>query len=191
LKLIAGLGNPGQKYLQTRHNIGFLALDFIATDNSVIINNEKFKSFYAKTTLFDEDAVLIKPQTYMNLSGQAVSPFSNFYNIPAQDIIVIHDDIDLDFKEIRIKNGGGHGGHNGIRNIVQELGTNDFIRIRIGVGRPENLNFPIDKYVLSRFNDNEERELSCIFEYTLNACELIFEKGIKEAMNEFNGKYSK
>ncbi len=190
MKLIIGLGNPGNEYNKTRHNIGFLALDYIASYINLNIDKKKFKSLYIKDSLYNNEVVLIKPQTYMNLSGSAVNNFANFYSISPQDIIVIQDDIDLNFGIIRIKNFGGHGGHNGIRDIANKLNTRNFIRIKIGVGRPDNPNFPVDKYVLSNFSKQQINELDEIFYYTLNAIKCIFEIGISEAMNEFNRKNS-
>ncbi len=190
MKLIVGLGNPGQEYEKTRHNAGFLALDYIAAYYGTSIDKKKFKSLYIKTNFCSGNVVLIKPQTYMNLSGTAVSNFSKFFNVSVDNIIVLHDDIDLDFGSVRVKAGGGHGGHNGIRDIVNKLNSKDFIRIKIGVGRPDNPNYPVDKYVLSKFSKQQEREIQSVFDYTLNVTEKILTDSVTGAMNEFNRKYS-
>ena len=175
MKLIVGLGNPGDKYVNTRHNIGFLAADFLA---SKLFKSQKFESKFSSLFLrstfpcdaeqvskeYDSKAVvLLKPQTFMNLSGQAVFLAIKFYKILVENIIVVHDDIDLPFAQIKLKQGGGSGGHNGLKSIDNLIGNN-YHRIRIGVGRPENSRLDVADFVLSDFSKQESADLSSIFE---------------------------
>ncbi len=161
--LVVGLGNPGHQYQNTRHNIGFLALDFFSKQHSFDITATKFNSLYSETTLFDQKIFFIKPQTFMNLSGQAVKHFSDFYKVPSQNILILHDDIDLPFETIRKKAKGGHAGHNGIKSIMEILGTDQFLRLRLGVGRPFDAT-DVSDYVLSQFNAEEKQKLPILFE---------------------------
>jgi PTH1 family peptidyl-tRNA hydrolase len=188
MHLIVGLGNPGSEYENTRHNIGFLSVDSILKNNSVFIDKKKGKSLYSKTFLFNQETVVLKPQTFMNLSGSSVRDISSFFKIDPKQIIVIHDDIDLPFGKLRIKSSGGHGGHNGIRDIIKELGCDNFIRIKVGVGRPSNPNIPVHKHVLSVFSNQEEEKLSDLFLLIENSIEKVIISGADEAMNEYNSK---
>lgn len=152
--LVVGLGNPGQQYLLNRHNIGFMAIDVLnAQINSTQNFKSQFKAQYFETKINSQKIYCIKPQTFMNLSGQSVLPFSQFYKIPPEQIIVIHDDLDLDLGTIKIKQGGGHGGHNGLKSIDASIGQN-YWRIRVGIGHPGNKNL-VSSYVLSNFTTNE------------------------------------
>lgn len=151
MKLIIGLGNPGKKYEKTKHNIGFLALDEIARKHGMAFSKTKFNSIYAKGNIGTEKVVLIKPQTYMNLSGESVRPWVDFYNLTVEDIVVIYDDMDLNPGKIRLRLQGGHGGHNGMKSLIQHLGTKTFNRVRVGIGRP----YPqqdVVSHVLSQFS---------------------------------------
>ncbi len=174
--LIVGLGNPGDKYENTRHNVGFLAADFLASKLSRSSNFEsKFNSLFLRTTYHsrstqssicentEKTLLILKPQTFMNLSGEAVSLAVRFYKIPTENIIVLHDDIDIPFAKIKVKQGGGSGGHNGLKSIDSLVGNN-YHRIRIGVGRPENPRFDVADFVLSNFSKEEQKELDFVFE---------------------------
>ena len=161
--LIVGLGNPGAEYKNTRHNIGFLSTDFIADKNPINSSFEtKFKSLFTTVNIAGTKIGILKPQTFMNLSGQAVILAKNFYKIPIENIIVIHDDIDIAFAKIKTKTGGSAGGHNGLKSIDSNIGK-DYFRIRIGVDRPEDSRFEISDYVLSNFSKTEVAELGLIF----------------------------
>jgi len=156
--LIIGLGNPGPKYLMTRHNAGFMMLDLIASENQATFASTKFKGDLAKVNLFAKDCLLFKPMTYMNLSGQAVRPLAAFYKIPVENMIVIHDDLDMEPGKTKLRQGGGgHGGHNGIKSMVAELGSNAFTRIKVGVGRPAVGD--VADWVLRNFSEDELDQL--------------------------------
>jgi len=152
MRLIVGLGNPGEKYKNQRHNVGFMVLNrFVADHNLKWKSNSKLKSEITKF----EDKILVKPQTFMNNSGDAVSLVSSFFKVKPQEITVIHDDVDLPFGEIKEQFNAGAAGHHGIGDIILKLGTKEFNRIRIGIGRPPNPNIPVDEYVLMDFSDEE------------------------------------
>ncbi len=157
--LIFGLGNPGRQYEKTRHNVGFLALDHIAKHHQLEFKSHKFNSLYAEATLQESKGFLIKPQTYMNLSGTSAREFSTFYKVPTENIIVIHDDIDLAFGQLKHKFRGGDAGHQGVRSIAEALGTLHFHRLRIGVGRPLTADIDVSDYVLSAFSREEMQAL--------------------------------
>jgi len=154
MKLVVALGNPGQKYLKTRHNAGFLLLDHLVDHFSVDDYQQKFKGAFTKGVLNNQTLYFLKPLTFMNLSGQSVALAANFFKIMPEDILVIHDDLDISFGKIRVKIGGSSGGHNGIKSIEQCLGTSDFWRLRIGIGRPENKE-DVSNYVLNDFYKDE------------------------------------
>ena len=187
--LIAGLGNPGQQYAGTRHNIGFMMLDHFAEKNNLTFTDSKWKALVSKAVIWDESVVLLKPQTFMNLSGMAVAQAVNFYKLQPANIIVIHDDLDMEFGRLKIVSGGGDGGHKGIRSIIEHLGTKNFPRIKIGIGRPPTP-VPPDKYVLSTFNSEEkkmiEQEMSLVFE----GLRVSLQRGISAAMTFINRKRS-
>ncbi len=161
--LLVGLGNPGNKYANTRHNVGFLAADYFASRIRASNFEPKFDSLFSHASYNDKKIYLVKPQTFMNLSGEAVSKAARFYKIPLENIIVLHDDIDVLFAKIKVKQGGGSAGHNGLKSIDSILGNN-YHRIRIGVGRPEDPRFDIADFVLSDFSKAEQKELEFIFE---------------------------
>lgn len=157
--LIIGLGNPGGKYTDTRHNVGFIAVDELARRWKDNLVTEKWNALSCRVTKWQCRLTLVKPQTFMNLSGKAVAEFANFYKIPITNIIVIHDDLDMHPGRLKLVRGGGAGGHNGIRSIAQSLGSSDFFRLKIGIGRPGkgdvHPDFPVDKYVLSPMSQEE------------------------------------
>lgn len=159
MRFLVGLGNPGERYLLTRHNAGAIVVDLIARDLGLTLGRRNFDSQYAEGILFGEKFVLIKPMTYMNLSGQAVQRWKQYYKIPGSRLIVVHDDIDLASGKVKMRKGGGHGGHNGIRNIVELTGDSDFYRIKLGVGKPTASSAErrekMSSWVLAPFEDSE------------------------------------
>lgn len=188
--LVVGLGNPGRQYDNSRHNIGFLAVDELADRIGIKLTRQGFSSLYNTGTICGNRVLIMKPQTYMNNSGVAVSQARNFYNIDNEKIIVIHDEMDLPLERIKIKKNGGSAGHNGIKSIIYHLGTDDFPRIRIGVGKPVHKGEGIN-HVLSSFSDSEKVSIGKILEIVLDAVEKVISKGIVQAMNEINSKSEK
>lgn len=157
MKVLVGLGNPGPKYELTRHNAGFLILDLLASENGISWQGQKFQGEFAKGRILGEPCVLLKPQTFMNLSGRAVTQLLRFFKSDIQsELIVFHDDIDVPFGKVKAKIGGGHGGNNGIRSIIDETGVKDFTRVKLGVGRPQRQeDGDVSNWVLSPFTDDE------------------------------------
>jgi PTH1 family peptidyl-tRNA hydrolase len=187
LKIIIGLGNPGKKYERTRHNAGFLALDALAADEHAVIAQEKHHALITRMRITDTDTVLAKPQTYMNDSGRSVAAILRDSYVAAADLIVLHDELDLPLGAVRVKIGGGHGGHNGLRSIIEYLGSPDFVRVRIGIGRPKPGLDPAD-YVLSPFIDEEKKLLPDVLARAGDAVRAIIQEGPSRAMNLFNQK---
>ncbi len=184
--LIAGLGNPGEKYKNTRHNIGFLVIDEIAKNlNTTSINNSNFKSITQKTLNQNLHQILAKPQTFMNLSGESILAIADYYGIENSEIIIIHDDLDLPFGSVKFKVGGGHGGHNGLRSIDGHIG-NDYIRVRIGIGKPQNKE--VADYVLSDFSKAEMEKLSDIITHTIKAINAIQTEPFSKVQSTFTLK---
>ncbi|WP_133763328.1 aminoacyl-tRNA hydrolase [Mycobacterium sp. PDNC021] len=181
--LVVGLGNPGPRYETTRHNVGFLVADILAERIGAGFKVHK-KSGAEVTTgrLGGRSVVLAKPRTYMNESGRHIGPLAKFYSVEPADIVVIHDELDIDFGRIRLKFGGGEGGHNGLRSIASALGTKDFQRVRIGVGRPPGRQDPA-AFVLENFNSKERPELGTILEQASDATELLLQHGVEAAQN--------
>lgn len=157
MKLIVGLGNPGAKYETTRHNAGFLMLDLLADAHRIDWQGNKFEAEYAKGDLLSESCILIKPQTFMNVSGKSVAQALRFFKLTHEDLIVFHDDIDLEVGKVKARAGGGHGGHNGIRDIINATGNSDFHRIKLGVGRPkgDRADMQVSNWVLGNMTDEE------------------------------------
>ncbi len=184
-KMIAGLGNPGKDYAQTRHNIGFLALDTLASKSRLIFDKTRFDSEYVKAKILGKDVFLIKPLTYMNRSGLSIHKFASYYKIEIEDIIIVHDDMDLEFGKIKIVKGRGHGGHNGVRSIMESFGNNDYIRVRVGVGHPVS-GRDVTGHVLGGFSPDEMRLLDQTTDTASAACLHILENGVIAAMNIFN-----
>jgi PTH1 family peptidyl-tRNA hydrolase len=181
--LVVGLGNPGPRYETTRHNIGFLVADILADRIGAGFKVHK-KSGAEVTTgrLGSRPVVLAKPRTYMNESGRHVGPLAKFYSVAPADVIVIHDELDIDFGRIRLKFGGGEGGHNGLKSVASALGTKDFQRVRIGVGRPPGRQDPA-AFVLENFNSRERPELGTVCEQAADATELLIAQGLETAQN--------
>ena len=183
--LIVGLGNPEPKYSGNRHNIGFLVLDELARRTHIQLGRKKFNGLYGNGSLGGHDVVLLQPQTFMNLSGRSVAPASRFFGIKPEGIIVVHDELDLPFGRIRLKAGGGHAGHNGLRSIVAELGSREFGRLRVGIGRPEKGS--VSSFVLSDFDrKDEEPWLGDLCDRACHAIQRCVGDGMRTAMNEVN-----
>ena len=184
--LIVGLGNPGDKYKNTRHNAGFLALDQIAEENHIGVSRLKFKSLTGDGTVGGKHCLLMKPQTFMNNSGEAVSEAVRFYKIPMEHVLVIYDDISLEPGKMRIRRKGSHGGHNGIRDIIELTGTEEFPRIKIGVGKKPRPDYDLAAWVLSQFTETDKKALTGVFHQSAAAAALIAGGKIDEAMNCYN-----
>lgn len=184
---VIGLGNPGKNYDGTRHNVGFDTVDYLAYRNNIKINKIKFKSVYGEGFIGSEKVILVKPQTYMNNSGMAVLDLYNYYNIPIENIIVIVDDVDIEFSSIRIRAKGSAGSHNGLKSIIYQLQSEKFPRIRIGVGKKKE-NQDLADFVLSRFDEKEREIINMAIKKAALAAETIISYGINKAMNEFNTK---
>lgn len=188
--IIVGLGNPGEKYSGTRHNIGFKVVDAIAADFSATMFVDKWDALTAKMNLGSTTIHLVKPTTYMNLSGRAVAKFVDFYKIQLSHLLVIHDDIDMRTARLKLVKGGGTGGHNGIRSIVECLGGNEFYRLKIGIGRPGKDNvsaeIPVERYVLTQFNDEEKERISVRMPDIINGFRRFIEDDPRGSMNFLN-----
>jgi PTH1 family peptidyl-tRNA hydrolase len=184
--LIVGLGNPGKEYALTRHNIGFMAVDYFlkGLGNPPVKNQFKAEIFQSK--IGETPVIFCKPQTFMNLSGESVQPLLGFYKIPQENLIVIHDEIDQPFAQMKIQKNRGHGGHNGIRSITGLLGSMDYTRLRLGVGRPENPNIPVADYVLNKFTPEEFQVLPEFLNKAGDAVESILRDGVQKASTKFN-----
>lgn len=185
--LIVGLGNPGKEYEKTRHNAGFRALDVLADKLGCKIDRSKFQGIYGQTTYQGKKIYLLKPLTYMNLSGRAVLQLSAYFNIPPQRIIVLFDDISLPPGRLRIRADGSAGGHNGIKSIIAEVGSQDFPRVKIGVGAKAHPEQDLADHVLSTFSAQEEKALQSALDRAADAALCILEKNVPEAANRFNG----
>ncbi|MCA0972714.1 aminoacyl-tRNA hydrolase [Halobacillus litoralis] len=187
MKCIVGLGNPGKKYDKTRHNIGFMVLDELAAQNHWSVSQTKFRGLYTTEHVDGEKILLLKPQTYMNLSGESVRAFMDYYDIEVDDLLVVYDDLDLPPGKIRLRKKGGHGGHNGIRNIIDQLGTKEFKRLRMGIGRPAAPVTVVD-YVLGEFPKSEQQDVTDSIDQAVKACEAWMGQSFDEVMNDFNAK---
>jgi PTH1 family peptidyl-tRNA hydrolase len=183
--LITGLGNPGRQYQSNRHNIGFAVLDSLAETLGTNFSRMESKALVAKTDHKSQRLILAKPQTYMNLSGQAVNSLLRFYKVPLDKLIVVYDEVDLDFGILRIRPSGGSAGHNGMNSIITQLGTQEFPRLRIGVGRPPG-RMEAAAYVLQDFSQSEEAELALIRRQAVEALLSFVTQGIAAAMNAYN-----
>lgn len=189
--LVVGLGNPGKEYASHRHNVGFMVIDELAQQLRADSFRDKFSAAYAKASHAGEDCVLLKPQTFMNLSGQSVQPASAFFKIEASRVLVVHDEIDLPFGEVRLKVGGGHAGHNGLRSLIGSLGTPEFARVRFGVGRPPpGYRGEVADFVLSSFDSIERAELPALLNRATQSVLDVLARGVTPAMNKLNTKPS-
>lgn len=187
--LIVGLGNPGKEYERTRHNAGFRAIDLLASNLGCRIDKGKFQGLYAQVNYNGSKVFLLKPQTFMNLSGRSVLQLSAYFSIPPERIIVLFDDISLAPGRLRIRADGSAGGHNGIKSIISELGSQDFPRVKIGVGAKPNPEYDLAAWVLSTFSSKEEKDLSFALENAADAALAIIDRGVPEAANKYNGSH--
>jgi peptidyl-tRNA hydrolase, PTH1 family len=186
MKIIVGLGNPGAKYSRTRHNAGFMAVDELAKGLNIDVRKEAHQALAGAGRLDDERLLLVKPQTFMNDSGSSVAAVLKAHYASPRELIVIHDELDLVFSSVRVKKDGGHGGHNGLRSIIERLGTADFIRVRIGIGRPAPGEDTAD-YVLSPFPADEKKSLPDALQRAVEAVRTVVLEGAAKAMTVYNG----
>jgi len=186
-RLVVGLGNPGAAYEDTRHNAGFMTADRISHDFNISFNKKKFDAVFGRGFIQDVEVLLARPMAFMNRSGPPIQKLAHYYRIQCEDMLVIHDDIDLAFGRLKIKEKGGHGGHNGIRSLMDAFGGGDFVRLRIGVGRSEAGDSVTD-YVLGRFSAGNAKILNRIISGARDAVVTVLCKGTKTGMNLFNGK---
>ena|SRR5690606_36681231 len=186
MHLVVGLGNPGPSYAGHRHNVGFRVVARLAERAGAPEAKSKFKGLYTRATVSGQDVVLLLPQTYMNVSGECVRPAADFFRVPPGRVVVVHDELDLPFGEIRIKVGGGLAGHNGLRSIAQHLNTQDFLRVRFGIGRPRS--GAVVPYVLGDFSAAERAELDDALDRAVQAIEELLDKGPERAMAALHTK---
>lgn len=190
MKIVVGLGNPGLKYEFTRHNIGFRIVDSLAQD--IEVEFKKVKSYYSlisRGMVNNHKVMLVKPQTFMNLSGRAVSKAVSYYKIPIQDLLIVYDDLNLELGQIRIRKKGSAGGHKGIESIMQYLHSEEIPRLRIGIGSPlVNFNFDYVSYVLSNFNNEEKDKIGEVIQLSTDAIKTVIEDGFEKAMRKYNRK---
>jgi len=185
-KLIVGLGNPGPKYLWTRHNAGFIVLDRFASLAGITVTRKSFSGLYGEGEFKGNRLFLLKPQAYMNLSGRSVAAALRFHKLAPSDLIVIHDELDIPFGQIKLKADGGHGGHNGLRSLHQELGTGDYSRLRVGIGKPLHGNMA--DYVLTNFGKDEMNDLPRLVDGVVDALEMLIVEGMPKTMSLYNNK---
>ena len=187
MKIIVGLGNPGIPYRMTRHNIGFQVVDRLAKLSHIPIRTKRFKSLYGKGWIDSQQAILVKPITFMNRSGEAVKKVTDFFHLGVDDLVVVHDDLDLALGRIRFKQKGGDGGHQGVRSIIEMMGGNNFLRLKVGIGRPPVGMEPAE-YVLEAFERIEQSRLDGILSQAAEALKVVFLEGLQKAMNQFQKK---
>ena len=184
--LIAGLGNPGREYENTRHNAGFVAADMLADKFGINLSKNKFDALYGDGTIAGVRVVVVKPQTYMNLSGRAVQKLSAFYKIPLDKIIIMHDDVSLDIGKIRIRRKGSAGGQKGLANIIELMGSEEISRIKIGVGKKPHPDYDMKDWVLGKISAEQQKDFNTACENAVNAVEEIIARGIDSAMNKYS-----
>ena len=187
MKLIVGLGNPGEKYAETRHNVGFLVAVRLAERNGVTLKRKGYQGLYGVGRVAGDQATILLPQTYMNRSGASVGPALQSLGVSPGDLIVVHDEIDLEYGCLRVKVGGGHGGHNGLRSLCGALNDPGFTRLRVGVGRPP-AGGNVSSYVLNRFNAAERKQLTDYVDLAAEAVEAVMVDGAQVAMNRYNNR---
>ena len=185
--LVVGLGNPGSKYESTRHNMGFLAVDLLAQQEKFTFNKLRFKAWTATTELGGEKVLVMKPQTYMNLSGESVGEAARFYKVPPEHVLVISDDISIGTGKLRIRPNGSAGGHNGLKSIIQHLGTDQFPRIRVGVGEKPHPDYDLADWVLGKFVGEDKKAIDAAVKKAADAIECILKDGMDKGMNRYNG----
>ena len=188
--LIAGLGNPESEYDSTRHNMGFCVINKLAKELNIEVNKTKFKGLYGTGIYNGEKVILLKPQTYMNLSGEAIKAFMDFYKLELKDLVVIYDDIEVEKGSIRIRKKGSSGSHNGMKSIISMLQTEEFARIRVGIGKPEHTDDMIN-YVIGHISEEEKKNLEPGIEKATLATIELLKNGVDSAMNKYNAKIKK
>ena len=188
MKIIVGLGNPTKEYAGTRHNVGFSVIYNISDAYNIPVETKKHKALIGKGIIEGEKVILAMPQTYMNLSGESIRDIVNFYKIPVENVIIVCDDINLETGRIRIRPKGSDGGHNGLKSIIYQLNSDEFVRIRMGVGAPKNENYDLADYVLGKFSKQEIEILTPTANKAVDAIECIIKSGVSQAMNLYNGK---
>jgi len=186
MNLIIGLGNPEPKFHKTRHNMGFDVINKIAKKFEIDVSKSKYNSLYGTGTIEDEKVVLVKPQTFMNLSGKSVKSFIKFFKVPLDKVLIIYDDMDVEIGKIKVRKTGGPGAHNGMKSIIEELGEKDFSRIRVGIGRPEEIDFDVIDYVIGKIDDETYEKLEPGIDRAVDAISLYLKKGVDFTMNKFN-----
>jgi peptidyl-tRNA hydrolase, PTH1 family len=187
--LVVGLGNPGKKYAHNRHNVGFMAVERLRDERGLPDWREKFSGVFTRGAAFGDDLMMLKPMTFMNVSGDSVQPAAAFVKVDPAHVVVLHDELDLPFGDVRLKVSGGHAGHNGLRSIIQRLGTPDFVRVRIGIGRPPaGFRGEVADYVLSDFDATERAELPDVLARAVAAVAAVVEQGPALAQNAVNAK---
>jgi PTH1 family peptidyl-tRNA hydrolase len=187
--LVVGLGNPGKKYSKNRHNVGFMVVERLARAHGFSDFKEKWSAVWTKGEVRGAPVAIVLPQTYMNLSGDSVQPAAAFLKAPPAQIIVVHDELDLAWKDVRLKVGGGHAGHNGLRSIIGRLGTPEFVRVRVGIGRPPaGWKGDVADYVLHDFDSMEHAEMPDVVDRAVSAIERVIADGVQAAMNAVNTK---
>ncbi len=184
--LVVGLGNPGAKYAKNRHNVGFMVAEVLARRWGAPAAKEKFSGLYTRASVRGEDVVLLQPQTYMNLSGESVQRAMAFFKVPLSNVVVLHDELDLAFEDVRVKVGGGTAGHNGLKSIVQHAGSPDFVRVRIGIGRPPR--GTVESWVLGDFDATQSALLPDVLQAAALASEVVLTEGPAKAQLTFNTK---
>ena len=187
MKIIVGLGNPGIPYRMTRHNIGFQVVDRLAKLNDIPIRTKRFKSLYGKGWIDFQQIILAKPMTFMNRSGEAVKKAVDFFHLKMDDLIIVHDDLDLPFGRLRFKQRGGDGGHQGVRSIIEGVGGNVFLRLKVGIGRPSQGSDPAE-YVLETFEKVEQLHLDQVLLQAAESLKVMLLEGLEKAMNQFQKK---
>ncbi|WP_273125236.1 aminoacyl-tRNA hydrolase [Metabacillus sp. HB246100] len=185
MKLMVGLGNPGRQYEKTRHNVGFMVIDKLSDELSIPLDRQKFNGIYGIGHVSGEKVILLKPLTYMNLSGECIRPLMDFYEINEEDLVVVYDDLDLPVGKIRLRTKGSAGGHNGIKSMIHHLGTQEFNRIKVGIDRPNN-GMKITDYVLGQFTEEDQKGMTEAIDRSSQACQKWIAQSFLQVMNEFN-----
>jgi PTH1 family peptidyl-tRNA hydrolase len=189
MHLVVGLGNPGKRYALTRHNAGFMAVDTLSSRTGADCSRSQFGALVDRTDVSSNPVVLAKPQSFMNRSGQPVASLKGYYKVDAEQVVVVHDELDLPFGTVKVKLGGGHGGHNGLRDIMKHFSGKDFVRVRVGVSRPPP-GWDVANYVLAPWTGDEQDQLEDVMRRAADAVEVIVSDGAKSAMNQINQRRS-
>ena len=190
MKIVCGLGNPGREHERQRHNVGFMVLEALAARLGVSFNQDKFEGRLATASVRGDKVLLLEPQTFMNLSGQCLGGAARFYKVPAAEVLVVHDELDLPFGKLQLKSGGGTGGHNGLNSLAEHWGEDGYARLRFGIGKPQGPNAKdrVVGHVLGDFAADERQGLDALLDRAVEGCELWLSHGMQTAMNRFNRK---